>query len=263
MNNPMQPQACEILSVKQQGAHEYTFRVKTDSKPMPGQFMQLSIPKVGECPISASGWGEGWVEFTIRSVGLVTDVIFKKGPGDVLFLRGPYGKGWPLDVIKGKHVVVAAGGTGLGPVRELLNMCADEPGFAKSTTLICGFKNEPSIVFSEDLERWKDLFTTIYALDKEEKPGWRTGLVTEFVKEVDLQSLGDDYVFIVVGPPMMMKFVSLEALKCGVPEDKLWLSFERKMSCAIGKCGHCRIDETYVCLDGPVFPYTTAKNLID
>ncbi|MFR5678886.1 MAG: anaerobic sulfite reductase subunit AsrB, partial [Blautia sp.] len=42
-----------------------------------------------------------------------------------------------------------------------------------------------------------------------------------------------------------------------------WMSFERKMSCAIGKCGHCRIDEVYVCLDGPVFPYMTARDLVD
>ncbi|MBR5261503.1 MAG: anaerobic sulfite reductase subunit AsrB [Oscillospiraceae bacterium] len=263
MNNPMQPQACEIIFVKKQGKHEYTFRVKSDAKPMPGQFMQLSVPKVGECPISVSGWGEGWVEFTIRAVGHVTDVIFQKEAGDILFLRGPYGKGWPVDEMRGKNFVVVAGGTGLAPVRELLNLCANEPGYAKSVTLISGFKNEESIVFAEDLERWKERFNTIYALDNDAKEGWRTGLVTKFIGEVDFASLGDDYVFIVVGPPIMMKFVCQEALSHGVPEEKIWLSFERKMSCAIGKCGHCRIDETYVCLEGPVFPYTTAKNLID
>ena len=62
---------------------------------------------------------------------------------------------------------------------------------------------------------------------------------------------------------VMMHFAALEAVKCGVPEEKIWVSFERKMSCAVGKCGHCRIDETYVCLEGPVFPYTVAKNLLD
>lgn len=263
MNNPMQPVACEILSVTRQGAHEYTFRVKSEAKPAPGQFMQLSIPKVGECPISVSGWGDGWLEFTIRSVGHVTDVIFQKGAGDLLFLRGPYGHGWPLDTLRGKKLIVVTGGTGLAPVRQLLNLCADEPGFAQSVTHISGFKNEESIVFAEDLERWKEHFQAIYALDNSEKPGWRKGLVTTFIKEVDFASMGDDYVFIVVGPPIMMKFVCQEALKCGVPEEKIWMSFERKMSCGIGKCGHCRIDETYVCLDGPVFPYTVAKDLVD
>lgn len=263
MNNPLQPMACEILSVKKQGGHEFTFRVKSDAKPMPGQFMQLSIPKIGECPISVSGCCEGFLEFTIRSVGEVTNVIFEKQPGDILFLRGPYGKGWPIEEIKGKKVVVVAGGTGLSPVRELLNMCADESGFAQSTTLICGFKDEDGIVFNDDLDRWAAKFRTIYALDKAEKPGWRVGMVTKFINEIGIKELGDDYVFIVVGPPVMMKYVCLEALACGAKEENMWLSFERKMSCAIGKCGHCRIDETYVCLDGPVFPYKVAKNLVD
>ena len=263
MNNPMRPEPCEILSVTKQGAHEYTFRIKTDAKPEPGQFMQLSIPKIGECPISVSGMGDGFLEFTLRSVGHVTDEIFKKGPGDHLFLRGPYGHGWPVEDFKGKHFVFVVGGTGVAPVRELLKLCADKPGYAKSTTLIAGFKNEESIVFKEDLADWEGKMNTIYALDNDAKEGWRTGLVTNFVKEVDFGSLQDDYVFIVVGPPIMMKFVCQEALKCGVPEDKIWMSFERKMSCGIGKCGHCRIDEVYVCIDGPVFPYTVAKDLAD
>lgn len=61
----------------------------------------------------------------------------------------------------------------------------------------------------------------------------------------------------------MMKFSSIEFLNKDLHEDKIWVSFERKMSCGIGKCGHCKIDETYVCLEGPVFNYKKAKNLID
>ena len=213
MNNIIKPVACEIISIKRESVHEYTFRVATDIKPNPGQFLQLSIPKVGEAPISVSSYGEGWMEFTIRSVGKVTDEIFEMQPGDHLFLRGPYGHGWPIEQYKGKHVVVITGGTGLAPVKS--------------------------------------------------KDGWNTGFVTEFVSKVPLKEFGEDYEMVIVGPPPMMKFTGLEAVKCGAKEEKIWVSFERKMSCAVGKCGHCRIDEVYVCLDGPVFNYTQAKNLID
>ncbi len=89
MVNPVQPKACTILSVKKESLHEWTFRVASDAKPAHGQFMQLSIPMIGEAPISVSAQGDGWLEFTIRSVGKVTDVIFKKEAGDTLFLRGP------------------------------------------------------------------------------------------------------------------------------------------------------------------------------
>lgn len=262
MRNPVQPKPCKILSVKKESVHEWTFRVETDAKPEHGQFMQLSVPKIGECPISVSARGEGWLEFTIRSVGKVTNVIFEKEAGDTLFLRGPYGKGWPLEEFRGKHLVVITGGTGLAPVRSLLNYMYGND-YVKDVTLICGFKNEDGIVFRPELEAWKGKFHTTYALDTDRKEGWRTGFVTEFVKEIPFGSFGEDYAVVVVGPPPMMKFTGLELEKNGVPEEKIWMSFERKMSCAVGKCGHCRIDETYVCLDGPVFPYAKAKTLVD
>ena len=142
-------------------------------------------------------------------------------------------------------------------------MLAADPGFAKSVHLISGFKNEDGIVFHSELEAWKEKFSTIYALDNDAKEGWRTGLVTTFVKEIPFDSFDGDYAVVVVGPPPMMKFTGLELMNHGVDAEKVWMSFERKMSCAVGKCGHCRIDEVYVCLDGPVFPYTVARDLVD
>ena len=87
--------------------------------------------------------------------------------------------------------------------------------------------------------------------------------MTDLVNKIPFDSFDDDYEVIIVGPPMMMKFTGEKITGLGVPDEKIWVSFERKMSCAIGKCGHCRIDETYVCLDGPVFNYTKAKYLVD
>ena len=263
MNNIVKPVPCKILEVKKESKLEYTFKVETDIKPNHGQFLQLSIPKIGEAPISVSAYGDGWIDFTIRSVGKVTDEIFTKGPGDVLFLRGPYGKGWPVDQFAGKNVVVITGGTGLAPVRSMLNKFYNEPDYTKSVTLITGFKNEEGIVFKAELEKWKDRFNTFYTLDAEQKEGWNTGFVTEFVSKVDWASFGDNYEVVIVGPPPMMKFTGIECSKCGVPDEKIWVSYERRMSCAVGKCGHCRIDEVYVCLEGPVFNYTQAKYLVD
>lgn len=263
MTNPMKPVACKIINVKHETELEYTFRVATDIKPQHGQFVQLSIPKIGEAPISVSEQGDGWLEFTIRKVGKVTNVIFEKEAGDTMFLRGPYGKGWPIDAIKGKHLVVVAGGTGVSPVRSLLNYCAKNDGFVKSVDLIAGFKNSDSILFKPELDLWREKFNATFCLDNEEKDGFKKGLVTTFVKDIPLAEYGDDYVALVVGPPIMMKFAGKELINCGYDENKIWMSFERKMSCAVGKCGHCRIDEVYVCLDGPVFPYTTASKLVD
>ncbi|MDU7964036.1 MAG: FAD/NAD(P)-binding protein [Clostridium perfringens] len=189
--------------------------------------------------ISVSGFGPGYLDFTIRAVGKVTDEIFKLQPGDKIALRGAYGKGWPVEQFKNKNVIIVAGGTGVAPVRSLINKFYDEPNYIETLSLVFGFKNSEGILFKNDLDRWNEKFNTIYTLDN------------------------DNYEVIIVGPPVMMHFTALEFLKLGVPEDKIWVSFERKMSCAVGKCGHCRINETYVCLEGPVFNYTKAKTLLD
>ncbi|AGB18589.1 anaerobic sulfite reductase subunit AsrB [Thermoanaerobacterium thermosaccharolyticum] len=262
MNNIFMPKPYKILEIVHETNLEYTFRVEVDVKAEHGQFFQISIPKIGEAPISISAMGDNWMEFTIRKVGKVTNEIFNLSPGDKIFMRGPYGNSFPVNKYKGKDLVVIAGGTGVSPVRSLLKYFYDNSEEIKSLHFIAGFKDENSVLFKEDLNNFKTKFNTIYTLDKKKVDGFEVGLVTEHISKIPFDSF-DDYNVIVVGPPVMMHFTALELLKNGVPEDKIWVSFERKMSCGVGKCGHCKINETYVCLEGPVFNYTKAKDLLD
>ncbi|MEO2679673.1 anaerobic sulfite reductase subunit AsrB, partial [Clostridium butyricum] len=134
---------------------------------------------------------------------------------------------------------------------------------AENFNLICGFKSPEDILFKDDLKLWEDKMNLILTVDKaHEGYAGNTGLVTTFIPELEIKDINNT-AFIVVGPPMMMKFTVLEILKRGVPEENIWISHERKMCCGLGKCGHCKIDDTYICLDGPVFNYTKGKNLVD
>ena len=108
-------------------------------------------------------------------------------------------------------------------------------------------------------EKYKYILTVDGA--KEDYKG-KVGLVTKYVPELEIEDKKSVQV-VVVGPPMMMKFTVLEFLKLGIKEENIWISQERKMCCGIGKCGHCKIDDTYICLEGPVFNYSKGKELID
>lgn len=261
-SNIILPSPHKVLQVVHETSAEYTFRVACDDEVNHGQFFFLSIPKFGEAPISVSAHGEGWVEFTIRKVGKLTEGIFGLAAGDTLFMRGPYGNGFPVESFKGKHLVVIAGGTGVSPVRSTLQYFYDHPDEVKSVTFIAGFKDESAVLFKEDLARFAEKFNTYYCLDNSEAPGFHKGFVTSFIKGVPFSEF-DDYNVIIVGPPVMIGFTAKECVANGAEESNIWVSFERKMSCAVGKCGHCKIDETYVCLEGPVFNYIAAKNLLD
>ena len=133
------PFLSEIKEVIQHTEIEYTFRMSYVGEVKPGQFFEVSIPKYGEAPISVSGIGEDFVDLTIRKVGRVTNEIFNTYVGDKLFLRGPYGNGFDVDLYKNKELIVVAGGTGLSPVRGVVDYFATNSDQTKGFTLITGF----------------------------------------------------------------------------------------------------------------------------
>lgn len=263
MKNEYIPQLSTIQEVIRHTDLEYTFRMEFNGQVKPGQFFEVSIPKYGEAPISVSGIGEGTIDLTIRRVGKVTGEIFENYVGDRLFLRGPYGNGFELDDYRGKELVVVAGGTGLSPVKGVVDYFAHHTGEAKKVTLIAGFKSPQNVLFREDFAFWEKQINVIQTVDTAPE-GYQgnVGMVTNYIPDLQLTDI-ENTAFICVGPPVMIKFTVMEILKLGVPEQKIWVSHERKMCCGLGKCGHCKIGDTYICLDGPVFNYVDGKELID
>lgn len=261
--NDYTPFLSKIVEVIPHTAIEYTFRMAYDGPVKPGQFFEVSIPKFGEAPISVSGIDDGLIDLTIRKVGVVTNEVFERYEGQSLFLRGPYGNGFDVEDYKGKDIVVMAGGTGLSPVRGVVDYFARHPEERGRMTLIAGFKTPSDVLFLSDLGRWKKNMDVILTVDcAEGDTACQIGLVTQYIPQIDL---GDpaQTVAIIVGPPPMMRFSVQGLLGIGIPEENVWISQERRMCCGLGKCGHCRIGDTYVCLDGPVFNYTQGKALVD
>lgn len=263
IKNEYLPFLSEIKEVKKHTDIEYTFTMTYDGQVRPGQFFEVSLPKYGEAPISVSGIGDGTVDLTIRKVGKVTNEVFEKYIGDRLFLRGPYGNGFDVSNYEGSELVIVAGGTGLSPVRGVAEHFYENPSKVKRLTLITGFKTSEDVLFKDDLAKWQEKMNLIVTVDRaQDGDQYPQGLVTAYIPELAVCDL-DTAKAIVVGPPMMMKFSVKALLERGFQEEHIWISQERKMCCGIGKCGHCKIGDTYVCLDGPVFNYTKGKELID
>ena len=251
----------EILDVIKHTDIEYTFRMSYKGDVKPGQFFEVSIPKYGEAPISVSGIGENFVDLIIRRIGKVTNEVFENYKGDKLLLRGPYGNGFNIDDYKGKDIIIIAGGTGLSPVRGVVNYFAEHKEERGNMTLICGFKSPKDVLFKEDLKVWDSLINLIVTVDNADgEEGYKEGLVTKYIPDI---KISENTAAIVVGPPAMMRFSVQGILNIGLNESDIWISQERKMCCGLGKCGHCKIGDVYVCIDGPVFNYTKGKTLID
>ncbi len=257
------PFPSRILEVIKQTDIEYTFRMAFTGEAKPGQFFEVSIPKYGEAPISISGIGEGYVDLTIRKVGKVTGEVFEHYTGDTLLLRGPMGNGFPVEKFKGKSLFIITGGTGLAPVRGVIEHFAQFPDERENMTVLASFKKEEDILFHKDMERWKERMNICVTLTREISSGaCRIGRVANHIAEL-MPDTPKNTIPVIVGPSELMHSSAKLLLELGVPEENIWISEERKMCCGLGKCGHCRVNSTYICLDGPVFNYPVGKKLFD
>lgn len=270
MGNIYLPHPAEIQDIRRHTVTEWSFLLGYKVKEEPGRFVMVSLPRAGEVPISISGFKEDRIELTIRNAGVVTSPIFKLKVGDFLYVRGPYGHSFPLEKFRDQHLLIIAGGSALAAAKPVIEYyLRNHESRLKRLDILAGFKSPKHILFREEIERWKksrishkriDIEITV---DNDEDYAWMgsIGFVVNFIK--DVPGIGKDTSVIVIGPPLMMKNAVREFLGCGVKEENIWLSFERHMKCGVGKCGHCRIRDKYVCLDGPVFNYTETKELID
>jgi anaerobic sulfite reductase subunit B len=266
VENIFESKPAKIIAIKKHNRSEWTFTLALKIPQRPGQFMMVSLPGVGEAPISISQYDDSTFDLTIRNVGKVTSQIFRLGVGDLVYARGPYGSSFPLDEFDGEHLLLIAGGSGVAAVKALADHYTGQgANELKKLDLLFGFRSPKHLLFRRELQEWRKQSNIFLTVDSKEDDDelWDGGIgfVVQFVK--DVEDIGRDTRIVVVGPPLMIANTVRELLRHGVMEENIWLSFERHMKCGVCKCGHCRIGDKYVCADGPVFNYIEAKTLID
>ncbi len=264
MKNPYRSIEAEVLEVTAETPSIKTFRLKPkeDLTFTPGEFMEMSIPGVGEAPFTPSSdyKVEDEMEITIVKVGKVTDAIHELKPGDTVGLRGPLGKGYPLEKFEGKDVYIIGGGVGLAPIRALMYGLFHMRDKLNKLVYRAGCREPSELVYRDQMQEWTkrdDLEMRITVDNGDDTWDGHVGLVTTIMEDSDVDF--SNAVAIVCGPPIMMKFVTFKLVELGVKDEDIYLSMEKNMSCGFGKCGHCRLGTFYCCKDGPVFTYDEVK----
>ena len=243
---------------------------------IPGQFFQLSVPGVGEVPISLSDYiqEKKSLLFCIANTGVVTNKIHQMKVGEFLGVRGPYGNGFPMEKFKGKNLIIVAGGIGLFPLRSVIEYYFRNKNDFEKLEILYGAKNQGEIIFREEMKSWrlKQDTTCKITIDKPEK-GWdgNTGFVCNLVdcKYSDSSEIlfhcdvtdRENTVVLIVGPPVMFNSILEKLKEIDFPDDSVYLSLENHMKCGIGKCGHCNCGSKYVCQDGPIFTWKELKTM--
>jgi len=224
----------------------------------PGQFNMLYAFGVGEVAISLSGDPNETKTYvhTVRDVGAVSGAIARLTTGATVGLRGPFGQGWPIAQAEGADMVIVAGGLGLAPLRPAIYQVLSNRRRYGRVVVLVGSRNPQDLLFRHELEQWRqrldvDIGVTVDHAD----PEWRgnVGVVPALIPRAPFDP--HDAVALVCGPEVMMRFAANALRDAGVAGDRIYLSMERNMKCAIGLCGHCQFGPDFLCKDGPVLRY--------
>jgi NAD(P)H-flavin reductase len=256
------PQMATITKRRMLNGTELFLHLEMDSgkdlQYKPGQFVEVSLAGIGEAPISiSSSPTQKGLELVVRNVGSLTRAIHKLQVGDKLGIRGPYGTTYPIEEAKGKDLVFICGGIGLVPQRSFIRYALDHRSDYGKIIVLIGTKCYSMRLFREEIALWQERkdMTVLETID-EAHDCWdgNVGVVTTLIPKIENDLPGS--LVLICGPPIMYKFVLISLAEANVPEENIYVNLERRMKCGVGKCGHCQINDKYVCQDGPVFRYS-------
>jgi len=263
----MVPQPFRVLRRRRETSDTWTLTLEPLAgegiSPAPGQFTMIYVFGVGEVPISVSGADDGLLVHTVRAVGAVSAAICAAKPGAVLGVRGPFGTAWPVREAAGCDVLVVAGGVGLAPLRTSVQALERSRGDYGEVTLLYGGRTPGDLLFRGELAalRRRGKLNVDVTVDAA-APGWegKVGVVPKLIDGAAFDA--ESVVALVCGPEVMMHFSVLALRERGVAPERIYLSMERNMRCAVGHCGHCQLGPTLVCRDGAVYSYDRLAELM-
>lgn len=262
MRNNFIPREVKVLAAAKDSLDTKLFTLAfTDKKEQKefsfehGQFMMFGLPGVGESAFdicSASKNNNRFFQFNVRLVGKVTKKLHELKKGGTAWVRGPFGRGFPMKKINNRNLLLIGGGCGSVTLRSLILDHLDGKLNPKNQVQVFyGCLNEKSLQFKNEYRLWKKKVDLNIILDKS-SAAWKgeKGLITKLFES---SRLLPKPVAILCGPPVMYKFVIAELKKLNIPDEDIYVSLERRMSCGIGTCQHCCVGSKYACKDGPVF----------
>jgi len=265
------PEIATITKIEQVSPTEKLFDIRIDNPEsqkafdfLPGQFVELTVFGLGEAPFSipSSPNNKDFFQLCVRDIGNVSGALHRMQTGDKVGIRGPFGKGYfPFEKMKGKDVIIVAGGLGLAPVMSLIYTILEDRENYKRLVIIYGTTDPGNILFKKDIDDWKkrdDIELCLTVDNPDEAWQGEVGVCTNLIPGIDC---GADSYAVVCGPPVMYKFVVSEFEKKCIKPENIFLSLERRMECGVGKCNHCHVGNKLSCIDGPVFSLWEIRNL--
>lgn len=271
--DPYLPLAAKVVDKIEESSTIFTLHLRFDNPEhhqqflfSPGQFNMLYLYGVGEVAISIVSDPENKdiLTHTIRAIGRVTKALQKLQQGDQIGIRGPYGRGWPLEQTKRKDVIVLTGGLGCAPSVSIIEYILARRTQYGNLSILQGVKHSDDFIFRKQYSNWQKSANTVIHIAADQagpKWPWSVGYVTDMIDQLSINS--ENTIVMMCGPEMMMNTAVKIFKQRKISEKDIYLSMERNMECGLGQCGHCQYGGLFICKDGPVFAYSEIKDLFN
>jgi NAD(P)H-flavin reductase len=151
----------------------------------------------------------------------------------------------------------------LAPLREaVLRLVADADRYRR-LVLVAGARSDDLLLFADELESWAAADRVeVHRIVDHAGPQWRgpVGVVTDLLPDLRLDPAGT--AALLCGPEVMMRLTAAALVNAGMSPDRIQVSLERNMKCAVVRCGHCQLSPLLLCRDGPVLTWGQAQPLL-
>ncbi len=194
---------------------------------VPGQYVRVRLPEVGEGLFAIASppapAGSRW-SFLLKSGSPLPEALIRLPPGTHLEVSRPEGRGFPLEQARGKHLLLFATGSGISPIRSVIESVRLDRSAFGQVTLYFGARTPTAFAYTEEFHVWEaSQIRVVRTVSRPGASGWQglTGHVQEHLAEEPVENT----LAFVCGQSEMVQGVMLALEARGLPRGAIHLNF--------------------------------------
>lgn len=193
---------------------------------IPGQLVEISTPAgEGRFALASAPAPGGRADLLVKRGAPIADAAVAAAvPGGALEMSAPFGDGFPVGEAEGRDVLLFAAGSGIGPIRSLVQHLLARPGRFRRAILYYGQRRGPDFAYRREYPDWERGGVRVVLCPSREGDAWPgpRGHVQDVARSLAFggSSPGNSVAF-VVGMRAMVDDVRAVLARAGVPPGRV------------------------------------------
>lgn len=195
----------------------------------PGQVVKLHAAghKPGYFAIANAPRGDGAAELLLKRGSPLADAVIAAADADALVdASAPFGEGFPIETARGRDVLLFAAGSGITPVRALMQWLLAQRCHGK-LALYYGQRSDRDFAYVREHDRWRADGVHLVLCASQPTPSWTgaRGYVQTVADELRLHEVAtENAVAFLCGMRPMVDEVRRVLQQYGLPPERVFLN---------------------------------------